>query len=273
MASESQRIECSYFLVRYVPDVAREEFLNIGLFLYIPAEGFLDCVFTDDFHRVRRFHPRADTKFLRELQPYFEQQIQEHEGRLDAYLAEIQESFSNLIQLTRPRTCLLSQPQTEMHDMFARYVGARLSGPPPQDTRMRIKHRLSEALKRRGLFDRNLVEKSIPAEQWTEKGDPLHFDFGYKPARVAGKPNGHIKLIHALSLARDNEIAHVLANTLRYVRRKEPVKLTAVIERLAAPGDETAGHSQRILLDADVGLCPLAEVDAYAASVRAELMQ
>ena len=63
------------------------------------------------------------------------------------------------------------------------------------------------------------------------------------------KPNGHNKLIHALSLGRDNEIAHVLANTIRYLRQKEPAELTALVEGLPAAADETALHSHRVLLE------------------------
>ena len=88
---------------------------------------------------------------------------------------------------------------------------------------------------------------------------------------MEGKPNGHVKLIHALSLKRDNDLAHVLANTLRYIRRKEPAELTAVVEGLPAPTDETALHSRRILEDAQIALQPLAAVDEFAQSVRREL--
>ncbi len=272
MAEESKPKECSYFLVRYVPDVAKEEFLNIGLFLRSPEEDYLDCLFTDDFHRLKRLHPQADMELLRELQPYFEQQIKEHENDLNAYIREMQESYSNLIQVTEPRPCLLSDPQTQIQGLFERYVGARLAGPPPQDTRMRIKQRLTDSLRRHGVFDHNLFEKRIPAAQWIGQGEPFTFDFGYRPLQIAGKPNGHIKLIHALSLKRDDEIAHRLANIIPYVRHKDPAaELTTVVEGWAAPGDETASNSQRILLDKQINLRPLSEVDALAMSVRQEL--
>jgi hypothetical protein len=271
MASQNKLKECSYFLVRYVPDVTREEFLNIGLFLHIPAEEYLDCIFTDDIRRIRRFHPKADTRLLRDLQPYFEQQLKEREGVLDEYVREMQESFSNLIQVTPPRTCLMLEPQVEMQDLFNRYIGGRLSGPPPQDTRMRIKRRLIEAFREYGVLEHPHFEKRIPAEQWTRKGDPFCFDFGYRPLQTEGQRNGHIKLIHVLSLSRDNEVAHVLANTFRYVRQQERADLTAVVESLPAPDNEIAHHSQHILLDAEIRLHPLGEVEAYARSVRAEL--
>jgi hypothetical protein len=271
MPSGGKLKACSFFLVRYVPDLTREEFLNIGLFLHSPEDKFLDCCFTDDLPRIRRFHPHADTEFLRELQPYFEEQIHEHENDLEGYLQEMQESFSNLIQLTPPRPCLASEPQVEMQKLFDRYVGARMAGPLPQDMRMRIKQRLTDAFRQQGVLEHPRLETRIPADRWTPKGDPFRFDFGYVPVEVARKANGYIKLIHALSLTRDNEIAAKLANTIGYVRKKEPAGLTAVFERLPASQDEIAGHSLRILQDADISIQPLDNIDLFARSVRAEL--
>jgi len=273
MAEKTKLKGCSFFLIRYVPDVVRDEGLNIGVFLHSPEEEYLDCIFTDDFRRLRRLHPQADLALLRELQPHFEQEIKqkEKERQLEKYLQEMQETYSNMIQVTAPRTCLTCDPQTEIQDLFARYVSSSRRAPLLQDTRMRLKQRLNRALEGAGVLGHPLFEARIPAKQWTQEGDPFNFDYGYRPPLVEGKPNGHVKLIHALSLKRDNDLAHVLANTLHYIRRKEPAELTAVVEGLPAPTDETALHSQRILEDAQVALQPLAGVDDFAQSVRQEL--
>lgn len=271
MAGESKLRECTYFLVRYVPDAAREEFLNIGVFLHSPAEEFLDCLFTDDLRRIKRFHPQADTELLRELQSHFEQQIKEHESDLSGYIREMQESFSNLIQVTPPRACLAAEPQAEMQDLFARYVGARRAGPPAQDTRMRIKQRLTEALRRTGVLDVKLFERRVPAEQWTEKGDPFCFDFGYRPVLREGKPNGHIRLLHVYSLGRDNELVKALRWTFDKVLQKEVAELTVGHEDLATPTDAVVQSSQNILRHERIHLVPVSGFDAYAESVRSEL--
>ena len=129
-------------MVQYVPDIVRGEFLNIGLFLFSPQENYLGCLFTDDFRRVKRFHPQADLDFLRELQQDFEQQIDEHSDELEPYLRWMEQSFSNMVQIAPVRACLLRDPATEIQDLFNRYVGARIEGPLPLDTRVRIKQRL-----------------------------------------------------------------------------------------------------------------------------------
>jgi len=80
-----------------------------------------------------------------------------------------------------------------------------------------------------------------------------------------------LKLVHALSLHRDHELASVLALTIGYVREKQPADLTAIVEGLPAAGAKTAGHSYRILQDAGISMRPVAEVDAFALSIRNEL--
>ena len=269
---ESKLKSCSFFLVRYVPDIVRDEGLNIGLFLYSPEEEYLDCLFTDDFRRLRAFHPQADLELLRELPGHFEQEIKDRERELEQFIREMQESYSNLIQVTPPRPCLAADPQAELQSLFARYVGAPAAAALEQHTRMRIKQRLNDALQRHGPLDYKPFEKRIPAAQWTSPGDPFTFDYGYRPLVVDGKPNGHVRFIHALSLQRDNDLAHVLANTLRYVRQKEPAELTAVVEGFPLPGDDVAAHSRQVLEDARIALQPLAGVDDFAQSIRRELM-
>ncbi len=270
MAEERKLKECSLFLVRYVPDAVRDEFLNIGLFLHSPQEKFLGCLFTDDFDRLKRFHQRADLELLRELQQHFEQEIDEHGEDLEGYIRNMQESYSNLIQVTAPRACLVKDPQAEIQELFARYVGSRVSGPPPPESRLRIKQRLTAAFVRAGVWER--LEKRIPAEQWTQKGDPFTFDFGYRPLLVASQPNGHIKLVHALSLKRDTDLAKVLAFTIERVRRKEAADLTAVVEALPDAADEAATFNQSTLEEAQIRLQLLSGLDDYAQSVRSELL-
>lgn len=269
MANEEKLKECSFFLVHYVPDAVRGESLNLGVFLYSAEENYLGCLFTDDFRRVKRFHPQADIDFLRELQQDFEQQIEEHSEALPDYLKWMEESFSNLVQISRARSCLLRDPPAELQALFDRYVGTRMEGPLPVDTRVRIKQRLRLSLVRAGVWER--LERNIPAARWTQPGDPFAFDFGYRPLEMAGKPNGHIKLVHALSLRRDAELAKVLVYTLDHVRRREPAELTAVVEGPPGPEEEAAIVSQNILQEGGIAVLSVALADDYARSIHQEL--
>jgi hypothetical protein len=56
-----------YAVLRVVPRVEREEFLNVGLILYCPKQKFLDALFTLDEARLLAVWPRID---IPELQQY-----------------------------------------------------------------------------------------------------------------------------------------------------------------------------------------------------------
>jgi DUF3037 family protein len=269
MNENSPLKECALFLVQYMPDLVRGEFMNLGVFLHCPEEEYLGCLFTDDYRRIKRFHPQADLEFLREIQQDFEQQIDEHGDDLAGYAAYLQKTFSNLVQVAPPRRCLLHDPQFEIHGLFERYVGPRAPAPEAEDTRLRIKQRLTSAFVHAGIWKK--LDKRIPVSDWTHPGDPFTLDYGYRPTLIEGKPNGHVRFIHALSLKRDAELAKVLVYTLDHVRRKEPADLTAVVEGRAGQGDEPAELCQRILEEGRVAIQPLAGVEAFAQSVRSEL--
>jgi hypothetical protein len=147
MADEASLKACSYYVVRYVPGVEREEFLNIGLLLHCAEEQFLDCLFTRELRLVKRFHPQADLELLRQLQSHFEQQIQEHEDNLQGFLEEMLQSFSHAIQLAPARPVLAAEPAAELPQLFERLVGKHQAEFPATDTRMRIKQRLGACRK------------------------------------------------------------------------------------------------------------------------------
>jgi hypothetical protein len=262
---------CSYYVLRYVPHAEREEFLNIGLLLHSPEDQFLDCRVTRDLRRVKRFHPQADLELLRHLQSYFEQQIQENEENLPGFITGMELSLSHLIQLAPEHPVLAAEPQEQLQSLFERLVESRPAELPAVDTRMRIKQGLVGALRHAGVFAHFQFEKRIPAEPLTHPGDPFHFDFGYRSPIAAGRSDGNLKLIHALSLHRDHELASVLSLTMGYVRSKQPAELTAIVEGLPNPTDKTADHSFRVLRDASIAVRPVSELDAFAQSVKKEL--
>jgi hypothetical protein len=279
MVKESELKACSYFLVRYVPDVVKEEFINIGVLLFCPAEQFLDCAFSDDWRRLKRFHPQADTEFFKLLQADFKNQIGEHKKDLASYVLEMQQSYSNLIQLSPPRTCLTTDLAAQLQDLFSRHVVVPLSAPPEQGAsptergaRRLIKRRMADSLNRHGVLGHELFRRQVPASDWTGTGDPFVFDFGYKPPEQPGKPNGRVKLIHTLSLKMDPKLAKELRWTFDRVLDKERCHLTVGHEDHPDQSSPQVRFSQDVLQHEHVRLVPVSGFDEYAQSVRAELL-
>jgi hypothetical protein len=54
-----------YAIIRVVPRVEREEFLNVGVILYCKSQQFLETMFTLDETRVLSMFPETDIKDLR----------------------------------------------------------------------------------------------------------------------------------------------------------------------------------------------------------------
>jgi hypothetical protein len=61
-----------YAVIRVVPRVEREEFLNIGVILYCPRQKFLHLIYTLDTHRLLAFSPQLDIAELEEHLRAFE---------------------------------------------------------------------------------------------------------------------------------------------------------------------------------------------------------
>jgi len=103
----------------------------------------------------------------------------------------------------------------------------RLSG------RAAIQARMRGEFERAGVWD--LMRKRIAASDYTRPGDPLKIDAAYRP-------NGTIRMFHAVSLESGVEMAKVLAfsaaglrNGVERVERAQ-LELTAVIEPAARVG-------------------------------------
>ncbi len=55
-----------YAVIRVMPRVEREEFLNVGVILYCPAQGFLQTVYELNQERLRTFSGELDMADLHE---------------------------------------------------------------------------------------------------------------------------------------------------------------------------------------------------------------
>lgn len=53
-----------YALVRIVPEIEREEFINAGVILFARTQGFLGCALTLDGDRLRALCPTADVAMI-----------------------------------------------------------------------------------------------------------------------------------------------------------------------------------------------------------------
>jgi hypothetical protein len=67
-----EKLLFEYAVIRVVPRVEREEFLNVGIILYCKKRKFLECLSNIDSQRLHTFHPSLDIgeveQYLRSMQ-------------------------------------------------------------------------------------------------------------------------------------------------------------------------------------------------------------
>ncbi len=233
MTSGSDRRRCEFQLLRYVADAVRNEYVHIGVILREQGSGEpAEVRFTRDWRRVRCLDPEADTAVLEGMESELRRRFQEEpQGKL---MRLLDESLSLSVQMTEPKAYLAESLPAGMDELMRLYVE-----PPPRERTARLSGRAAIQAKMRTEFERagvwELLRKRIAASAYTRPGDPLRIDVGYRP-------NGTIRMFHAVSLEPGVEMAKVLAfsaaSLMAGVERveKAQLELTAVIEPAARVG-------------------------------------
>jgi hypothetical protein len=266
MKEENGRRACEFRLLRYVPDAVRNEYVHIGVILReAGSREAAEVRFTRDWRRVRCLDPEADTALLEGMEGELRRRFQaEPDGRLMQLLSE---ALSLNVQMTEPKAYLAESLPAGMEELMRLYVEPRFRGRIE-----RLSGRAGIQAKMRGEFERagvwDLLRKRIAASEYTRAGDPLRIDVGYRP-------NGMIRMFHAVSLEPGVEMAKVLAFSAAGLRagvervEKAHLELTAVIEpaaRLGATDEEPERlemyrfgvetmeeHQIRVLTTSDLG--------------------
>ena len=232
MTEESNRRPCEFRLLRYVPDAVRNEYVHIGVILREQGGPSAEVRFTRDWRRVRCLDPGADTALLEGMEGELRKRFQEEpDGNLMRILGE---SLSLSVQMTEAKAYLAESLPAGMEELMRLYVE-----PPPRERVPRLSGRAAIQARMRSEFERagvwDLLRKRIAASEYTRAGDPLRIDVGYRP-------NGSIRMFHAVSLEPGLEMAKVLAFSAASLRagvervEKASLELTAVIEPAARVG-------------------------------------
>jgi|SRR5579863_263957 len=227
----AERKQLEFFLLRYVPDAVKDEFVNIGVVMMEPGangSGFAEVRFTRDWRRVRCLDPQADVEMLEAIERDIRGQLGETRDR-ELLLHRLEDSFSNVIQLSPTKGCLAEDPVREI-ELLAQLYFERPKAVTREavSARQRILKNMRDAFEQAGVW--TLLMKGIPVAPYTKPGDPLKFDFGY---RVGDE----IKLFHAVSLKASVEQAIMLAS--RYPKIADSMaQLSKIVPSLTAVVDE-----------------------------------
>lgn len=256
----NDRLPCEFFLIRYVPDVVKGEFTNIGVLLREAVGSATPLLrFTRDWSRVRCMDPNADLGLLESLEAEIGVRLLHAAIDPKPVMQVLQDTLSNSLQITEARVCLAESLPAELDQLMRLYVepikvqadkGARL-----RTGRAAITAAMRTEFERSGVW--GMMRKRISASMYTAPGDPMKLDCGYRADRGVSPQDaqeGLIRILHAVSLEGDVEAAKVLAFTAPQLYagvsriEKARLELTAIVEPLKSL-DEEAADSYRFGVD------------------------
>jgi hypothetical protein len=273
--------QCEFYLLRYVPDAVKDEFVNLGVVLLETGEVeavFTDVRFTRDWRRVRCLDPDVDVELLESFEGEMRRMLQSRSAEVINYrgpmsrgdwlLRLLEDGLSNTLQITAAKAVLTESPEKELGELARAYLESDARGRRAQSGRRVIYAAIREAFEGAGVWA--LGRRDIALANYGSKGDPLKIDFGYRP-------NGVIKMFQAVSLETDVDAAKVLAFSypaLREgLRRAENAtgELTAVVEDGLPREDEAIGFALATLAASEIRVASVSEMPWYAEQARVEM--
>ena len=262
--------ELEFFLLRYVPDVVKEEFVNVGLVLLEP-NGYADVKFTNDFRRVKCLDPAADIEVLQALEQEIRARIKDAGPDRDKIINKLKDSFSSTLQISASKAVLAESPQKEIELLARMYLEspARERETRAARGRQAILQRMQSAFEAEGVWNDSRFFKNRRVAKYTRAGDPLKIDCGYT--------NGVVKLFHAVSLDTDSDSAKVLAfsfpQLVEGIARvaKKKTELTAVTEDAPDQQDGLTAFALDTLSRSKIKVVQLNEMPGIAKLARQEL--
>ncbi|OWW26386.1 hypothetical protein B4Q04_01510 [Zobellia sp. OII3] len=123
------RVVYEFAIIRLVPRVEREEFINVGAILFSKRKKFLDMRYHVDKARLNAFASDIDPNTIEAyLKAWKEVCMGEPQGGAIGKLDQpsrfrwLTASRSTIIQSSEPHPGLCFDPEKELHDLFNKYV-------------------------------------------------------------------------------------------------------------------------------------------------------
>src|SRR5690349_5522228 len=184
--------QCLLYLIRYMPDVVKGEFVNVGVVLVDSETGTSAFRMTSDLRRVRCLDPDFDPALL----AYLERDLQERfsaPGALAQFLQSGTDWPSQLLQASLAGGIETNDMQAELAnqaDLYLKTQPRRASREEPTGQTKLVHRAIREAF---GADDlRRFFRWNIPVADYVSD-DPLVIQCGYSV-------NGVFKMFHGVSL-------------------------------------------------------------------------
>jgi len=265
-----------FCLLRYVPNVVRGEFVNIGLLLFEPHPdgfGFADLRMTSDWRRATCLDRQIDIEILQALEADLRTRLKRPED-VGSLLHQLEDSFANSIQISPRQPCLAAEPTQELETLCSLYLDdpqleLRRAAARSKSEHAMIRAGIEDAFTRAGIW--GLRIEGTRAGQYTKKkGDTLVFDFGY----VVGN---QVRFFQAVPLKTNTNQAIILAHRFPKVadcihaENRTRARLTAVVADDLDRTNPEIEFALDAFTDNNVHVATVADMPSIADTLRQDL--
>ena len=278
-----ERLPCEFFLIRYVPDVVKGEFTNIGVLLREAGRDDSAVVrFTRDWTRVRCMDADADIGLLEGLEGEIAARLRLGAADTKPVMQVLEDTLSNSLQITPVKACLAENMPAELEQLMRMYVEPlKVKVERKRTGRAAIAGAMRTEFERAGVW--GLMRKRIAASLYTRAGDPMKIDCGYRADLQKATAGAVIRMFQAVSLEGDVEGAKGLAYSASQLREgvfrveNAALELTAVVEPLRGVSDleDEAVERYRFGVEAmerqEIRVVTLSDLARVAETARVEL--
>ncbi len=271
---------CAYRILRYTPNLVRDEWVNIGVLVYDPQSGERRLRLIEEqeeYNRVRRLHPQADESLLRALRDDLENRFDSARGSnghgaiggvsggsaIQELLRKWDDTLANALQLAPQKGVISNDLDAELERLYDDHVAiprspSRVGAP---GSRMQMRAYCSQVFHQARVW--NKIQKSVRAAEFTFPGDPMRIDYSYRR-------NGTRGFLHTLSVSRAPGDAKVLAYTAERIAAKSTLKseFAAITDIDLREHNDRNHFVDRTLRDAGIEPVPLDHFAVWVAKLK-----
>ena len=270
-ASATPDTQYVYRVLRYTPNLVRDEWVNVGILVYNPATGERRLRMIeeqDEFARVRRLHPAADEDLLRRLREDLEDRLRNARDVVDGgdwqkLLAKWDDTLSNALQLAPQKGVYAGDLDAELERLYADHVApqrgpARVGAP---GSRAVVRSYCSQVWRQARLWER--VERGVRVTDYTFPGDPMRIDYSYRH-------NGTRGFVQTISVSRSPADCKLLAYTAERIGARAPFRseFAAVTDVAFEEKNERHRFVRETLRDAGIEPVPLEGFAVWVAKLK-----
>ena len=177
-----------FVVARFVPDLVKNEPVNVGILARDSETGETDGRFIDDFRALSKRHPEANIGALKEVLGSFSADV----GTPEDYLEDICRNNACQLRFTEPRAVESGRVADAVQALYARYVGPNTARRISAVTRTGLVGMVKTEIGRVG-FRRECVRVRPRIDGRIGR---FTFDYGFQNGEMSD-------LVHSISFARN----------------------------------------------------------------------